>query len=61
MFYFPPYSPRLNVAETIWRMLKRQWIKNEGYIEVQQFFYATQKALAALEKNLLINFKHIDN
>ncbi|WP_192920686.1 hypothetical protein [Bacteroides xylanisolvens] len=51
----------MNVAETIWRMLKRQWIKNEGYIEVQQFFYATQKALAALEKNLLINFKHIDN
>ena len=61
LFYLPPYSPHLNIAETIWRMLKGQWIKPEDYIEKQQLFYATKKALAALGNNLFINFKHIDN
>lgn len=61
LFYLPPYSPHLNIAETIWRMLKGQWIKPEDYIGGQQLFYATKKALAALGKNLFINFKHIDN
>lgn len=61
LFYLPTYSPYLNIAETIWRMLKGQWIKSEDYISGQQLFYATKKVLAALGKNLFINFKHIDN
>lgn len=42
-------------------MLKGQWIKSEDYIEKQQLFYATKKALAALGNNLYIKFKNIDN
>ena len=27
LFYLPPYSPQLNIAETLWRMLKGKWIR----------------------------------
>jgi len=26
IFYLPPYSPHLNIAETLWRKLKTEWL-----------------------------------
>ena len=59
LFFLPPYSPHLNIAEVIWRKLKGEWIKPEDYIAKEQLFYATKKALAALGNNLFINYSHI--
>jgi transposase len=59
LFFLPPYSPHLNIAEVIWRKLKGEWIKPEDYIAKEKLFYATKKALAALGNNLFINYTHI--
>ena len=61
LFFLPPYSPHLNIAEVIWRKLKGEWIKPEDYIEKEQLFYATKKILAALGKNLCIKYSNIGN
>lgn len=29
IFYLPPYSPQLNIAETLWRILKGKWIDHK--------------------------------
>ncbi len=26
LFFLPPYSPHLNIAETLWRILKGKWL-----------------------------------
>ena len=31
LFYLPPYSPELNPAETLWRILKGKWIRPADY------------------------------
>ena len=31
LFYLPPYSPELNPAETLWRILKGKWIRPDDY------------------------------
>lgn len=33
LFYLPPYSPHLNIAETLWRILKGKWIRPSGLRE----------------------------
>ena len=45
LFFLPPYSPHLNIAETVWRMLKGQWLKPADYLSVDQLFYATVQQL----------------
>jgi transposase len=54
--FLPPYSPHLNIAETIWRKLKKEWLNPEDYAEKDALFYATNRCLANLGKNLNINF-----
>lgn len=31
VFYLPTYSPHLNIAETLWRKLKYEWLSAEDY------------------------------
>ena len=31
LFFLPPYSPHLNIAETVWRHLKGGWLQPEDY------------------------------
>lgn len=31
IFYLPTYSPHLNIAETVWRKLKYEWLSAEDY------------------------------
>jgi Transposase and inactivated derivatives len=31
IFYLPPYSPHLNIIETLWRKVKLKWLKPEDF------------------------------
>ena len=60
LFFLPPYSPQLNVAETLWRILKGKWIRPQDYQTSDMLFYTTNRALADIGKGLRINFsKHV--
>ena len=59
LFFLPPYSPHLNIAETLWRILKGKWIRPQDYQSTDMLFYSTKMALAAVGKNLFINYSHI--
>jgi transposase len=58
LFYLPPYSPHLNLAETLWRKLKTEWINPEDYIEKDTLFYATNRCLSSVGILLSINFSN---
>jgi hypothetical protein len=56
LFFLPTYSPHLNLAETLWRKLKYEWLQPEDYFEAQTLFYRVNQALAAVGTLLHINF-----
>jgi transposase len=56
IFFLPPYSPELNLAETLWRKLKKEWLKPDEYLEKDKLFYAANRCLANVGKQLNINF-----
>jgi transposase len=41
--FLPPYSSHLNIAETVWRKLKKEWLDPEYYLEKENLFYATNR------------------
>ena len=59
LFFLPPYSPHLNIAETLWRILKGKWLRPMDYISTDSLLYATNRVLAALGSELNINFAHV--
>jgi transposase len=56
IFYLPPYSPHLNIAETLWRKLKYEWLQAEDYATTDGLSYQVGQALAAVGKALKIRF-----
>lgn len=58
LFYLPPYSPHLNIAETLWRILKGKWIRPQDYVSTDMLFYTTNRALAAIGNTLFIKYSH---
>jgi transposase len=56
LVYLPPYSPHLNLAETLWRKLKAEWLVVEDYRDQDCLFYATNRCLASVGTHLTINF-----
>lgn len=58
IFFLPPYSPHLNLAETLWRILKGKWIRPQDYESTESLFYAANRALAAIGTLLFINYSH---
>ena len=56
LFFLPPYSPHLNIAETLWRMLKGQWIQPADYVSTDNLFYVVNRGLAGLGSSHFINF-----
>lgn len=60
IFFLPPYSPHLNIAETLWRILKGKWIRPQDYESTDMLFYTTNRALADIGKGLNIQYlKHV--
>jgi hypothetical protein len=55
---FPPYSPHLNLAETLWRIMKTKWIRPQDYASSDNLFYTVNRALAAVGDTLGIKLKH---
>ena len=56
LFYLPPYSPHLNIAEILWRKLKYEWLEPLDYLSFEHLAYAVRLALAAVGTQLNINF-----
>jgi transposase len=60
IFFLPPYSPHLNISETIWRKLKKEWLNPEDYLNKDSLFYATNRCLANIGGNLKIRYSKFD-
>ncbi len=58
LFFLPPYSLHLNIAETLWRILKGKWLRPADYVSTEALLYATNRALAGIGSELYINFAH---
>lgn len=56
IFYLPPYSPHLNLAETLWRKLKYEWLEAADYATTEGLFYQVKQILSAVGKQLKIDF-----
>lgn len=56
IFYLPTYSPHLNLAETVWRKLKYEWLRASDYVDKEQLKYAVKQALNEFGRSLKINF-----
>jgi len=56
IFYLPTYSPHLNIAETVWRKLKYEWLTPNDYEDGQRLRYSVKQALNEFGKSLRINF-----
>jgi transposase len=56
IFFLPPYSPQLNIAERLWKEIKEGWIKPRDYIYAENLFYAVDRICANIGKNLKLNF-----
>ncbi len=56
IFYLPPYSPHLNIAETLWRKLKYEWLQSADYATTDGLFCRVRQALAAVGTSLKIGF-----
>ena len=48
VFFLPPYSPHLNIAEILWRKLKYEWLRPEDYADKETLRLAVWQALAAV-------------
>ncbi|MBD5355916.1 MAG: transposase [Bacteroides sp.] len=58
IFYLPPYSPHLNIAETVWRFLKGMWLKPHHYCSRSTLHDATKVILDGIGSEYVINFSH---
>ncbi len=56
LFFLPPYPLELNLAETLWRILKGKWIRPMDYVSNDTLFYSTNRALTAVGICLFVNY-----
>lgn len=56
IFYLPPYSPHLNIAETLWRVLKGKWIQPHHYGDKHGLFAVVKDILSSVGKQYTIKF-----
>ena len=56
VLFLPPYSPHLNIAETLWRKLKYEWLRPEDYADEERLRLSVWQALRAVGTSLSIRF-----
>lgn len=61
IFYLPTYSPHLNIAETVWRKLKYEWLSPIDYENEQRLCYSVKQALNEFGNSLKINFSDFNH
>ena len=54
IFSLFPYCPHLNIAETLWHKLKKEWLNSEDYLDKEKFFYAVNRCFTNVGVNLKI-------
>lgn len=57
IFYLPPYSPHLNIAETLWRIMKGKWIYPEDYTDGQTLISAAKRVVKGIGTDYVINHR----
>lgn len=58
LFFLPPYCPHLNIAETVWRVLKGKWLQPHHYCSNAILHETTREILAGIGTQYVINFAH---
>ncbi len=56
IFYLPPYSPQLNITETLWRKIKKEQIDPPDYMDKDNLFYSVSQCLAQFGNIWKISF-----
>ena len=57
IFNLPPYSPHLNIIETLWRRMKYEWLKPGDYVSFEKLTEAIKEILSNLGTQYKIKFK----
>ena len=58
IFHLPPYSPHLNLIETLWRKAKYDWLKPGDYASWETLKNALEKILTSVGKEYKIEFEN---
>ncbi len=56
IFYLPTYSPHLNIAETLWRKLKKEWLRPQDYETSEKLTYSLTQCLMSMGRDIGIIF-----
>jgi len=56
IFHLPPYSPHLNIIETLWRKIKYDWLKPQDYDSWETLQKDLENILTSVGKELKIDF-----
>jgi transposase len=56
IFHLPPYSPHLNIIETLWRKIKYEWLKPGDYDSWEKLIKALENILTSVGKDFKIMF-----
>ncbi len=56
VLFLPTYSPHLNIAETLWRKMKYEWLRPEDYTDEERLRLSVWQALRAVGTGLSIRF-----
>jgi transposase len=56
IFFFPNYSPHLNIIEILWRFIKYKWLESEDYESYSTLVEAVEKILNNFGTEYTINF-----
>ena len=59
IFFLPPYSPHLNIAQTLCRILKTKWTKPHHYINTNSLFNATNEILDCTGGRYRVNYNKV--
>lgn len=56
LFWLPPYSPKQNLIEILWKFIKYEWIEVEAYESWASLLKYLKKVLDNLGQKYAINF-----
>jgi transposase len=56
IFWLPPYSPKLNLIEILWRFMKYEWIQIEAYHNWKSLVKYVKDVLSKVGTEYVINF-----
>ena len=54
--FLPPYSPHLNIVETLWKKLKYEWLRAKDYANKEVLHGAVNAILQAVGTTFCIEF-----